>query len=149
MFPYEEPAIIKGGAAFDDRGSLKFINDFGFEGVKRFYLIENNKVDFVRAWHGHQKEAKYFFPVSGSFICGAVRVDDWDNPSDNLDVSRHVLSADAPSILAIPPGYANGLMSLRPGSKLMVFSTTTLDESKGDDFRYSARKWDIWDIEER
>ncbi|MFN3697845.1 MAG: WxcM-like domain-containing protein [Pseudobdellovibrio sp.] len=148
-FPYTEPTLIKGGLAVDDRGSLRFINDFKFEGVKRFYLIENHKVDFVRAWHGHKKEGKYFMVTSGSFLCGAVKIDNWENPSADLKVNRMVLSAQSPAILAIPPGYANGLMSLEPGSKLMVFSSTTLDESLNDDIRFPARFWNIWSVEER
>jgi dTDP-4-dehydrorhamnose 3,5-epimerase len=60
-----------------------------------------------------------------------------------------VLSANKPSVLYIPPGYANGFMSLTPDARLMFFSTSTLAESKGDDHRYDPRHWDIWNIEER
>jgi dTDP-4-dehydrorhamnose 3,5-epimerase len=40
-------------------------------------------------------------------------------------------------------------MSLTDDTRLMFFSTSTLDESKNDDVRYDARHWDIWTIEER
>jgi dTDP-4-dehydrorhamnose 3,5-epimerase len=148
-FPYNEPTVIKGGVAVDDRGSVRFINDFNFNGVKRFYMIENHETNFVRAWHGHKNEGKYFLCTKGSFLCGAVKVDDWAHPSKDLKAQRLVLSSQSPSILAIPPGYANGLMSLAPESQLMVFSSSTLDQSLNDDIRFPARFWDIWSVEER
>lgn len=148
-FPYQEPTIIKGGLAVDDRGSVRFINDFNFVGVKRFYLIQNHRQSFVRAWHGHKNEGKYFLCVAGSFVCAAVKIDDWNNPSKEAKVNRFVLSAESPSILAIPPGYANGLMSLSENAKLMVFSSSTLEESLNDDIRFPGRYWDVWAVEER
>ena len=55
--------IIKkqGGLFSDDRGHLRFVNDFNFEGVKRFYQVENHSKNFIRAWHGHEKEGKYVY----------------------------------------------------------------------------------------
>jgi dTDP-4-dehydrorhamnose 3,5-epimerase len=144
-----EPLLIKGGLAVDDRGSLSFVNDFGFSGVKRFYNISNHEARFVRAWHGHKLEAKYMYAARGSFVVGAVKIDDWKNPNPKQTVSRFVLSAQSPSLLYIPPGYANGLMNLSEDNLLQIFSTTTLIESQGDDYRFPARHWDIWSIEER
>lgn len=148
-FKFKEPTIIKGGISFDDRGSVSYANDFLFSDVKRFYLISNHKQNFVRAWHGHKEEGKYFLCVQGSMLVGAVAPDRWDNPSQDLKPFRTVLSASQPTILAIPPGYANGLMSLTADAKLMVFSTSTLEEALKDDIRFSARLWNIWDVEER
>jgi dTDP-4-dehydrorhamnose 3,5-epimerase len=51
--------------------------------------------------------------------------------------------------LYLPPGYANGLMTLSPETRIMVFSTSTLQESLGDDIRFEARFWNPWTIEER
>ena len=148
-FKFNEPTLLKGAVAVDDRGQLSFVNDFSFDGVKRFYCIQNHAKGFVRAWHGHKIEAKYFIALQGSFVVGAVPVDDWSSPSKTLKPFRTVLSATTPTVLAIPPGYANGLMNLTDDAKLMVFSTTTLEESKGDDYRFEARHWDIWKVEER
>lgn len=145
----EEPKLIEGGLAVDDRGQVSFINDFHFEGVKRFYMIANHTQGFVRAWHAHKKEAKYVMAVKGAFILGAVKVDDWDNPSKSLEVNRFVLSDKKPSVLYIPAGYANGLMSLTDDAQLMIFSTSSVEESLGDDFRYDSRWWDIWSVVER
>jgi dTDP-4-dehydrorhamnose 3,5-epimerase-like enzyme len=144
-----KPTLMAGGLAADDRGELGFVNDFRFEGVKRFYTVANYRQGFVRAWHGHKREAKYVTAVSGAAVVGAVRIDDWDEPSRDLTVDRFVLSAHKPSVLFIPSGFANGFMSLTADLKLMFFSTSSLDESQGDDFRYDARYWDIWQIVER
>jgi len=47
-----------------------------------------------------------------------------------------------------PAGYANGFMSLTGDARLIFFSDVTLAESKGDDYRYDARYWDIWTIDD-
>jgi len=141
--------MMAGGLAADDRGELGFVNDFRFEGVKRFYTVANYRQGFIRAWHGHKREAKYVTAVSGAAVVGAVRIDNWDEPSRDLTVDRFVLSAHKPSVLYIPSGFANGFMSLTPDLKLMFFSTSSLDESQGDDFRFDARYWDIWQVVER
>src|SRR5689334_11112611 len=131
-----KPVLIAGGLAADDRGELGFVNDFDFAGVKRFYTVTNYRQGFIRAWHAHKREAKYVTAVSGAAVVGAVKVDNWDAPAKDLTVERFVLSAHKPSVLYIPAGYANGFMSLTGDLKLMFFSTSSLGESQGDDFRY-------------
>lgn len=145
----EAPRIIEGALAVDDRGSVGFVNDFDFRGVKRFYIVTNHRAGFVRAWHAHRREAKYVTVTRGAAVVGAVRVDDWDSPARDAQVHRHVLSAQRPSVLYIPAGYANGFMSLTEDATLMFFSTSTLEESRGDDVRYDSRHWDIWSVVER
>jgi len=145
----EIPRIIQGDIAFDDRGSVSFINDFSFHGIKRFYIVQNHVAGFVRAWHGHKKENKYALVSKGSALVGAVKINNWDNPSKDNNVHRFVLSSYKPSILFIPSGYANGFKSLTNDLQIIFFSTTTLSEAKDDDFRFPARYWNIWDIEER
>ena len=144
-----EPIVFAGGLAADDRGELGFVNDFHFEGVKRFYTVSNHRQGFVRAWHAHRREAKYVTAVSGAAVVGAVAVDNWEKPATSLHVHRFVLSAHKPAVLYIPPGYANGFMSLTQDLKLMFFSTSTLEESAGDDIRFDSRHWDIWNVVER
>lgn len=143
------PHLIEGGLAVDDRGDTAFINDFHFEGVKRFYMLSNHRAGFVRAWHAHRCEAKYVTVVQGAAVVAAVAIDNWEHPSKNAEVHRYVLSAQKPAVLYIPPGYANGLMSLTTDAKLIVFSTSTLEESRNDDMRYDARYWDAWQVIER
>jgi dTDP-4-dehydrorhamnose 3,5-epimerase len=144
-----EPALIEGGLAVDDRGELRFVNGFNFEGVKRFYIVSNHQAGFVRAWHAHRHEAKYVFVSHGAAIIGAVEIDDWQKPSPTSQVHRFVLSAAKPSILYIPPGYANGFKSLTADTQLIFFSTATIEEARDDDVRYDARYWDIWTVLER
>jgi dTDP-4-dehydrorhamnose 3,5-epimerase-like enzyme len=145
----DQVRLIEGGLAFDDRGQLAFVNNFGFEGVKRFYAVSNHRQGFVRAWHAHRREAKYVHLAKGSALIGAVRVDDWEHPSPTLPVERFVLSASKPAVLFIPAGFANGFMSLSDDALLYYFSTSSIEESRGDDVRYPARHWDPWQVEER
>jgi dTDP-4-dehydrorhamnose 3,5-epimerase len=145
----EEPTLIRGGLAADDRGDVSFVNDFAFPGVKRFYMVQNHARGFVRAWHGHKKESKYVLVVKGAALVCAVQIDDWDAPSRNATVHRYVLDERTPAVLCIPAGHANGFMSLTDDAKIMFFSTTTLEEAPGDDFRFDARYWDPWGVEER
>jgi dTDP-4-dehydrorhamnose 3,5-epimerase len=143
------PLLLEGGLAVDDRGSVAFVNAFDFEGVKRFYVVANHRQGFVRAWHAHRREAKYVTVVTGAAVVAAVRIDDWENPSREAPVQRFVLTSEKPSVLFIPPGYANGFMSLTQDARLVFFSTSSVEESRGDDIRFDARHWDVWTVEER
>lgn len=145
----KNPILTKGGLSVDDRGTVSFVNDFDFKNVKRFYVVENHKQGFIRAWHGHKNESKYVFVVKGSAVVAAVKIDNWENPSKNLQINRFVLSEKTPSILFIPAGYANGFMSLSEDAKLIFYSTSELKDSLNDDIRFDAHYWDVWKVEER
>ena len=145
----QNPILNEGGLSVDDRGEVGFVNDFDMQSVRRFYTVCNHKVGLVRAWHAHKKEKKFVTVVNGAAIVAAVRIDNWKKPSKNLVVNRYVLSAKKPVVLFIPNGYANGFMTLTEDTKLMFFSTVTLKESEGDDFRYEADYWNPWEIIER
>ena len=41
------------------------------------------------------------------------------------------------------------MMTLEKDTIIMVFSTSSLEESLNDDIRFDARQWDIWKIEEK
>ena len=144
-----EPRLLTGALAVDDRGEVGFVNEFDFAGVKRFYTVCNHRHGFVRAWHAHRREGKYVTVLRGAALVGAVEIDDWENPSRQAHVHRHTLSARRPSVLFIPPGYANGFMSLTEDTLVAFFSTSTLEESQEDDIRYDSRYWDIWNVMER
>jgi dTDP-4-dehydrorhamnose 3,5-epimerase len=137
-----ELRVIRGGIAVDDRGSLRFVNDFNFEGVKRFYQVENHRRGFIRAWHGHEKEGKYCWVASGTALVGTVPLS--AEQGDLSQTSKFVLSAKSPSILWIPPGYYNGFMNLEEDTKIIFFSTSTLEEAKDDDIRLAYDAWNIW-----
>ena len=144
-----EPVLLDGGLGIDDRGQVAFVNDFTFEKIKRFYTVANHKQGFIRAWHGHRYEAKYVYVVTGTALVCAVRVADWERPDPAASVYRYVLSAERPATLFIPPGFANGFMSLTQDAKLIFFSTSTVEESRNDDIRFEARLWNPWTISER
>jgi dTDP-4-dehydrorhamnose 3,5-epimerase-like enzyme len=143
------PHQIFGGLSVDDRGEVSFVNDFKFTGVERFYTVTNHLAGFVRAWHGHKKEAKYCTAVRGSLLVCCIKVDNWENPSQDLPIERFVLSDKTPALLCIPPGYLNGFMSLTDQAKILFFSSSSLQESQRDDIRFPARQWDPWSVEER
>jgi len=144
-----EPNLIQGNIIVDDRGQVGFVNGFSFVGVKRFYTVRNHHQGFIRAWHAHKKESKYVTVVNGAAVVCAVKIDNWEKPSKDLPIHRFILSEKIPSVLHIPNGYANGFMNLTPNTLLVFFSTSTIEESQGDDFRYDARYWDPWQIVER
>lgn len=133
-----EPLLIKGGYFVDDRGSLSFVNDFNPSQFKRFYMVQNHTAGFIRAWHGHKIECKGVLAISGSALIGTASMDSGEK------CSTTVLTAESPSILLIPKGYANGFKSLTDDCKLMFFSSTTIEESKDDDYRYDYDHWNPW-----
>lgn len=148
---FERPKLIEGGLAVDERGRVTFANNFSFDSIKRFYLVENLPLKPVRAFHGHMKEAKYALVISGSALLAVVALDNVKEPAKTNEIHRFVLSANKPSILYIPPGYANGFRTLEPGTKIIFFSTATLEESKNDDFRFPEDYWgkEIWEVENK
>lgn len=134
--------ILTGGIAVDDRGSLRFVNDFDFSGVKRFYQVQNHRRGYIRAWHGHEREAKYVWVASGSALVGAVPLA--AREGDLSEMNKIVLSDMTPKILYIPAGYYNGFMNLEENTRILFFSTTTLEETQGDDIRKPYDAWNIW-----
>jgi len=140
----EQPSILKGGIFTDHRGSMRFVNDFRFGDVKRFYFIKHPDTTVVRAWQGHQFEKKYFYPIAGSFLVAWVKIDDFKNPSRDLLPEYHILSTENSEIISVPKGYANGLKALEPNSELLIFSDMDLEESVNEKIRFSADWWLDW-----
>ncbi|MFX1355388.1 MAG: dTDP-4-dehydrorhamnose 3,5-epimerase family protein, partial [Promethearchaeota archaeon] len=147
----KELKLIEGGIAIDDRGCLNFANEFNFYGVKRFYQVQNFNISTIRAFHGHMNEAKYVYVAKGSAIVAAVKMDDIKSPSKHQKVNRFILTDKHPQILFIPPKFANGFKSLEEDTRILFFSTSSLEESKGDDYRFPADYWgkQIWEVENR
>jgi dTDP-4-dehydrorhamnose 3,5-epimerase-like enzyme len=144
-----EPTLIPGGVSSDDRGRVSFANELDLGRVRRLYFVENFAVGTVRAWHAHRRESKWVMAVSGAALACCVEIDDWTSPSTDARLHRFVLDAHHPSVLAVPAGFANGAMSLLPGTKLLYLSDAGIDESLDDDYRFPARYWDPWQVEER
>jgi dTDP-4-dehydrorhamnose 3,5-epimerase len=137
--------IIQGAQFEDERGKVIFFNEFDMSGVRRFYLIEHPDTLVVRAWQGHKKEQKWFYAISGSFKVVLVQPDNWERPSPELKAEEFLLKAGDNTILHIPGNYANGFKALEPKSKIMVFSSFTVEESSNDNFRFDKNLWYNWE----
>lgn len=153
---YLEPKLIRGGLAVDDRGEVAFCNDFQFAGIKRFYTVRNHQAGFVRAWHAHKIEHKFIGCLAGVVKIGAVYLGELlehppqEPPSaasfQQIKPLTWTLSGQGDGLLHIPAGWANGWMSLTDDALLAVYSTSTLEESQQDDYRYPADWWNCWEV---
>ncbi len=141
------PSLIKGDSVYDQRGSLSFINDLDLINIKRFYIVENNQKNFIRAWHAHKYEQKIFICVQGGAQVSAVKIDDFNKPSKEKKPINFFLNEKKMQCVFIPSGYANGSMNLVENTKLLIFSDSSLEESIKDDYRFSYDYWDNWSIE--
>ena len=61
------------------------------------------------------------------------------------------LSDRNPKILFIPPKHANGFRCLENDTRIIFFSTSSLEESEGDDYRFPFDYWgkEIWEVQNR
>jgi len=94
-----------------------------------------------RGWHGHEFESKIFITTSGRIRFGAVRVND----STDSDPLEKPVTADLDYSCAdaffVPGGQANSILSLEPGSRALVLSSSSLEDSLADDFRIDPTFW--------
>lgn len=127
--------VIEGNLHRDERGVVRFVNDFDMSRVVRMYCIEP-ELGVIRAWQGHKVETKWFYAAKGSFLVKTVEM-------DSLKRKEYILKDKESKVLEIPGGHFNGFEALEEGSVLMVFSDVDLDSSKEDDFRESLGniKW--------
>lgn len=139
------PYIIKGNIHTDERGVLKYMNDFDMSAVKRFYTIQSANTEIIRAWQGHKIESKWFYVLKGSFKIGLVKIDDWDNPSLTLKPEFFTLQASQHEVLYIPKGYANGFFALEQDAVLLIYSDHSLDDCKDDNIRFDTDLWVNWE----
>ncbi len=119
--------LIKGNIHFDERGKMRFVNDFDMSAVVRMYCIEPN-LGVVRAWQGHKVERKWFYAVKGRFLVKTVEM-------GSLNKVVFELTSTESKVLQIEGGCFNGFEALEEGSVLMVFSDFSVEDSKNDDYR--------------
>jgi dTDP-4-dehydrorhamnose 3,5-epimerase-like enzyme len=131
----EMPQIITGGKHYDERGSLLYNNNFGFQDIKRMYCIENADTKFIRGWTGHKIEQRWFCVIHGRVILRLVKIDNWQNPSKESDILEFELDADRLNILHMPKGYASAIQAKEKKSKLLVMVDHSLGEID-DDYRF-------------
>lgn len=127
---------IQGGVAKDQRGQIRFVNDFDMSLVKRFYIITNADVDLIRGWRAHRIEQRWFYVLSGSFCVDIVRIDNWDIASKDLEVHKVEIQADDQKMLHLTPGYATAFQALEENSELLVFADYGIDHTTKDDYTY-------------
>jgi dTDP-4-dehydrorhamnose 3,5-epimerase-like enzyme len=133
----ESPKIIKGNSYLDERGAIIFNNTFDATVVKRIYFIENKKVEFVRAWQGHQIESRWFSAVSGSFKIKVITIDDWENPNPRLEQKEYILKADKLDVLQVPNGNCTSIQALESNARLVAMSDYLIGEVK-DEYRFPS-----------
>ncbi len=140
----DKPKIITGNVSCDDRGYVRFVNDFDPQkcGVKRFYQVDNHAKGFIRAWHGHMHEAKYVYVVTGAIKIATVPITSKDTDGSTSKPQVNYLAAVNPCVLYVPPSHANGFQTLEDNTNVIFFSTSTLSESLADDIRFP---WDHWE----
>ena len=79
----------------------------------------------------------------GSFLVGLVKPDNWKNPSKDLKVETIILNELESKILHIPPGYANGIVTLEVGSKLLIFSDFDIKKAASDNIKFDINTWQL------
>ena len=132
------PLLIPGHTFVDDRGVMVFNNNMDLSCIKRSYFMSGDK-GMIRAWHGHKLESKIIQCVSGRVRICAVDMD--GTIEDNI--STFYLTNNG-SAVVIPKNHYNGIQFLSDNSSIIVYSSTTLQESKDDDYRLA---WDIYGVE--
>ncbi len=137
--------ITEGGLFSDERGTIAFANDFDLSPIKRFYFITHPDTNIIRAWQGHKIERKWFFCTKGAFEIKVIKIDDWINPSKNLLINNHILTAHKSQVLAVTEGCCTAIRALEADASLMVFSDKTLEEAKNDDYRFDKNYWFNWE----
>jgi len=130
------PILLKGNCHTDDRGNLKYNNDFDASEVKRTYIIENKSTVFKRGWQGHKVEQRWFSALSGSFQIQLIKVDDWEHPSTTLNPFVFQLESKTLDVLHIPAGYISCIQATEENSKLLVMADYLLGQIS-DEFRYA------------
>ena len=134
------PEIIKGNRHIDSRGTLFYNNDFDSFGIKRIYIIENNKTTFVRGWQGHRIEQRWFSVLQGSFKIELIAIDNWEFPSKNLKRFSFTVYAETLDVLHVPPGFVSSIQSLENGAKLLIMADYLLGEIH-DEYRFDINNF--------
>ena len=129
------PKIIRGGSHTDSRGTLLYNNDFDALGIKRIYVIENKETTFVRGWQGHRIEQRWFSVLQGSFRIELIAIDNWENPSTDVERFSFIVDAAKLDVLHVSAGYVSSIQSLEAGSKLLVMADYLLGEVQ-DEYRF-------------
>lgn len=142
---FNKDKIIEGKIIVRDNGDIQFFNPFDIENekIKRMYVLNLTKEAEFLGWHGHKFEKKWCVCLKGFAKIGIIKIDDFDNPSEDLTPEWYILKENDCEILSIPAGYANGVMKFTniEHCKVLFFSDKTVSESENDDYRFDSKKW--------
>ena len=122
--------IFLGKTYLDSRGTLRFNNDFDLSEIKRVYEIENCDIEFRRGWKGHYKEKRRFLCTSGVIEITVKEILQGIKLSNKSNTIK--LSADKFDVLEVPEMYATLIKQKVPGSKVLVFANSFIDNSEED-----------------
>jgi dTDP-4-dehydrorhamnose 3,5-epimerase len=138
-----DPIFFESNSNSDERGTVSFTNDLNLQKAIRTYKVENSQLKTVRAWHGHKVEEKWVNVEQGEFLVCVVKIDDFTSPSKDSEIQTYKMSPKD-GFLYIPPNFANGAMNLTEDNAIRYYSSSTLEESLNDDFRFESDYWDPW-----
>lgn len=134
--------LIQGGCYSDERGSIKYNNEFNISDIKRIYTIENKNTIFIRAWQGHKIERRWFSAIQGSFEIKLIKIDNWEKPNKKQKVNMFVLEAARLDVLCVPKGYLSSIKANEKDSKLLAMSDYSLGEIE-DEYRFENDYFEI------
>ena len=130
-----KPVLIRGGRHKDERGNIRYNNEFNAKEVKRIYTIENASTDFIRGWQGHAVEKRWFSVIQGKFEIRLIQIENWEEPDKNAVVYTYILNADQLDVLFVPNGYVSSIQAMQDNSKLLAMSDYILGEIQ-DEYRF-------------
>lgn len=128
--------LIQGGIAKDERGQIRFVNEFDMSLVKRFYIIKNADTELIRGWRAHRIEQRWFYVLSGSFNVDLIKIDNWEGPDPSLPIENVILSAERMQVLHVPAGYGTAFRALEAESELLVYADYPVSHAPLDDYTW-------------
>lgn len=132
---------ITGGVHKDNRGILRYANDFDMTAIRRMYHIVHDDLSVIRAWQGHEKESKWFYCTAGEWMFNFIKISNWMEPAKQVEKEKMILSSVESKVIFVPGGYATGFRALSESSSLVVYSDVSVEESNNDDFRFDLEYW--------
>ena len=77
----DSPRVFNVSFHGDSRGH----SNFDLTLIKRFYISKNRSEDLFRGWQGYKIEKRWFYFLKGSFRIKLLKIDNWSNPSFDLE----------------------------------------------------------------
>jgi len=147
----------------DDRGSLyEILHDHDMpEGrpIRQIYLVRSPARGTIRAFHRHAKLWDFFCCVRGRakvvlaktpgvITAGQLAPLVAQGHVIEAKLEAHILSAEQPKLLTVPPGTFHGWMALDDDTTLLcvgseVYVREAPDEERIDAWAFGAEVWEV------